>query len=132
MCLRDDEVTRCWGQGLRLCSWLQPVQKTADFSQAQFVGTLLSLRLVRQIHVLREFLGAFGRISHIFYVKLNSDPEVDLSCSLAFRGMEKCAEAVARGNLDTTLMSPLYLTVSCSLSGRCRRRVCGALDGSLL
>ena len=39
-------------------------------SQAQFVGTLLAQRLVRQwIHILRKFLGASGRISRIFCVK---------------------------------------------------------------
>ena len=33
------------------------------------------------------------------------------------------AELVARGTLDTTFMSPLYLTVICSPSGRFWRRV---------
>ena len=109
-----------------------PVQIPAEFSQAQVVGTLLAQRLVRQwIHALRQFLGAFGRASRIFYVKVETRIlKSMLSCALR-RGSRsvhsRCfsciAEVVAHKNLDTTFMSPLFVTVICSPSGRFRRGV---------
>ena len=109
-----------------------PVQIPAEFSQAQFVGTLLAQRLVRQwIHALRQFLGAFGRASRIFYVKVETRILMSiLSCSprrgsrsVHSRCFSCTAEVVAHKNLDTNFMSPLYVTVTCSPSGRFRRGV---------
>ena len=39
-----------------------------------------------------SFLVAFGRFAHIFYMKGNSDPEVDSCPALPFCRLEKCAQ----------------------------------------
>ena len=72
------KIRSLWTESLRAlwtssscASREQIAQKTLSFSQVQFRGPLRAQCLVRQwIHVLRQFLGAFERPSHIFYVKV--------------------------------------------------------------
>ena len=47
-----------------------------------------------------DSLVAFGRIYYVFYVKMNSDPAVDVPFAVE--------------NLDRISTSPLYLAVTCS------------------
>ena len=76
-------------------------------------------------------LGAFGRASRIFYVEVETRIlKSMLSCSprrgsrsVHSRCFSCIAEVVAHKNLHTTFMSPLYVMVICSPSGRFRSRV---------
>ena len=116
--------------------WNLPARENLDIistSPSYPVVTLLAQCLARQwIHVpvrSRVLLDVL-----LFYMKVNSDPEVDSRpvlwrVILLICRMEKCAqvmlqlpglpEPVALENLDITSTSPSHVTVPRSLSGHC-------------
>ena len=102
-------VHGCFRKNSRRCGNLDIIPTTPRI----WLGTLRTHCLVDSGYMFCVFLGASGSLAHIFYVKGNSDPEVN-TCP-ALRRAEVCA-------VDA-FMSLLYLTVIWSPLGHCLRRV---------